>query len=142
MAFEGEADDTFAPLTLKEPPGSPYFRFEALGTRRKTLKTEETTTTMPKTSSTADMGIRSCPRLYTLCCHASHLRSPGDLRRAPPDSDGKGGCENLPTSSKIPGSRRRRTALGEGRVLAVCYSVQGRFLGSCRSQSAGLRGGL
>ena len=54
MAFEQEADDTFAPLTLKEGTESPYFRFEAPGAQRKTLKTEEATRTMLKMSLTVD----------------------------------------------------------------------------------------
>nr|XP_021536716.1 uncharacterized protein LOC110572647 isoform X1 [Neomonachus schauinslandi] len=72
---------------------------------------------MPKTSSTVE-GISRCPRLYRLCvatqvtCEA--LGTCAQFHRIVTGKEDARATLNLPTGSTIPGSRRHRTAPGEG----------------------------
>lgn len=125
--LSGRPKTRLPPLTLKEGTGSPYFRFEVPGARRKILKTEEMTTTVLKTSSTVD-SISRCPGLYRMCvaiqvsCEA--LGTCTQLHRIVTGKQDSRATWNLPTGSRIPGSRRHRTALERvGCLLFVTQST-------------------
>lgn len=98
---------------------------------------------MLKTSSTVD-SISRCPGLYRLCvaiqvtCEA--LGTCTQLHRIVTGKEDSRATWNLPTGSRIPGSRRHRTAQERGAcqlVPAVCYSIHGRFLESSEVSAQG-----